>query len=317
MPTVDVRGLADLVQRVDPSQVPYFQRVRQDLRIEARAPRIPKVKVTDETATLTKTVLQQYGLSSLFDWAIGGLQQGWSAEEFDIRLRELPEFRSRFPAIHEREQEGLPPLSPEEYVDYERTAHQLGNLYGIPITQDIINRQLSQDVSADELNQRFQTAAAAVFQEPRETREELTRLFGVTEGQMALYWMEPERQHQELQRRFAAGQLAGAAVRAGFTGRLTQEQALRLVESGLQPQQALGAFGQLQEERELFQRMGRGEEEIGQEEQIDLLTGSADVSRRVERRRRRRQAQFEATGGFAPGRAGFATGRAETGREQR
>lgn len=262
------------------------------------------VRPSDTIAPFTKQLLKQYGLESLTNWAILLIQDGASEAQIEIALWETPEFKNRFSGIFVREKAGLPPISPAEYLEYEFIARQLSSTWDIPLNQSEINDLIGLDVSARELEERFNIASTAVYLTPPEDRAEFQRLFGVTTGQLAKYWMDPKKEFPLLQQQFVAGRIAGAAVRSGF-GQITAEQATRLYQTGMQPEQAVEGFGQLYEMREVFQPIDATEEELTRDQQIGLLAGDSALAQLVETRARRRQAEFAGGGEFAAGQEGF------------
>lgn len=255
-------------------------------------------------------VLKQYGLQDLTKWASDALVNGLSEDEIMLQMYEQPTFRTRFAGIFAREKAGLPPISIEDYLNYEKVATSLGSTWGLQLSKSEIDGLIGGDVSAQELEQRFNIAASAVYEDTTETKAELQRLFGISEGQLMRYWMNPGAELGILQQQYKMGQIAGASLRSGY-GRINAPQALRLQQAGLTEDEALTGFGQLSTMRELFTSLDAGEDMFSQDEQIGLLAGDATTATEVERRGQRRRAEFEGQGGFATGQEGFATGQAD------
>ena len=63
-------------------------------------------------ADYMRSVLADYGLESLTDWAMDALARGLNENQVLQEMRKTPEFAQRFPAIIIRQEQGLPPLSP-------------------------------------------------------------------------------------------------------------------------------------------------------------------------------------------------------------
>lgn len=255
-------------------------------------------------------VLRRYGLQSLAGWASRAVINGWSPEQIMLELYQRPEFKTRFAGMFMRESKGLPPISVDEYLDYERTVTGLASTIGMSLTKDEMDNLIANDVSPVEAERRIGLAATAVYEADSETKGELTRLFGMTMGQMAKYWMDPKKELPELQQQYRMGEIAGAALRTGF-GQLTGAQAQRLADVGLDRDAAASGFGQLAQMDELFTPMDMGETAITQDDQIEFLAGNAKVAEDVEQRAAKRKGEFEAGGGFATGKTGFAVGSAD------
>lgn len=255
------------------------------------------------------TVLTDYGLGTLGATVQAWLIEGLSEAEIVQRMRETPEFKTRFPAIEERKRKGLAPISPGEYVAYERQARQMMRAAGIPEgfydSNDDFKNFLTNDLSLAELGDRVTLAANAAFKMPKEARDALTR-WGMGPGDLTAFWLDPDKAQPLLERKYAAAQLAGSATRTQF-GELDETQAGRLAGLGVTEQQAEQGFGALYDARELFNPLERGEEVVGQDEQLGAaFEGNSNARRRIEQQRRRRQARFESGGGFAAGQGGIA-----------
>lgn len=257
-----------------------------------------------------KILLTSYGLQGLVGWATQQIINGNSEEEIMLQLKVHPIFHQRFPAIVWRQNDGLPPLSVDQYLEYEQTAHQFASMYGFPITQDDINHLLSNDVSPKELEERFTITAAAVYSSTPEERAAFSELWGVSSGQLMRYWMDPKKELPKLQQQYRAGQIAGAAMRSGY-GRITRDQAERLESIGMEENQALTAFASLDDMLELFSPLDEFESKIDQDAQVEMIAGNADVAQQVEKRASKRVAEFGGTGEFSAGEEGFATGSAD------
>jgi hypothetical protein len=247
-------------------------------------------------------VLNDYGLGSLGAQVQRWLIEGLSEAEITQRMRETNEFKQRFPAIEERKKKGLSPISPGEYVSYERNVRQMMRAAGLPTGfydgNDDFTRFISNDLSLSELGDRVTLAANAAFNTPPETRAALER-WGMRAGDLTAFWLDPDKAQPLLERKYAAAQLAGASSRTNY-GTLNEETATGLAQIGVTEQQAQQGFGALVESRELFTSLDRGEDRIGQREQLGaMFEGNANAQRRIEQRRRRRQGAFEGGGGFA------------------
>jgi hypothetical protein len=254
-----------------------------------------------------QTVLNDYGLGSLAATVQSWLVEGLSEDEIVQRMRETPEFKTRFPAIEERKKKGLAPISPGEYVAYERQARQMMRAAGFPEglydQQSDFTTYITNDMSLSEMGDRVTLAADAAFKMPAEDREALSR-WGLGPGDMTAYWLDPSRAQPMLERKQAAAKLSGAAQRSRFGG-LDEGTATGLAQVGVTASQAEQGFGRLYDSRELFGSLDAGEDAIGQDEQIDAaFRGNAQAQRRIEQRRRRRQGVFEGGGQFATGQGG-------------
>lgn len=257
-----------------------------------------------------QAILKKYGLESLTDWASQAMIEGKSQDQVLLEMYDQQAFRTRFAGMFKREANGYLPVSIDDYLNYENIASSLGATWAMNLTKAEVDNLIANNVSAQELEQRFTIAAAAVYEDDPFTRSELTRLFNIGQGQLMRYWMDPKSEMGNLQQQYRMGQIAGASLRTGF-GQINATQAQRLQMAGLTQEQAVQGFGQLSQMSELFQPLDEGEDEIGMDEQLNILTGDSTAIQKVDERANRRKAEFGGSGGYAAGQTGFATGQAE------
>lgn len=255
-----------------------------------------------------KQVLSDYGLGDLADFVKQQLIEGRSEAEITQAMRETDTFKKRFPAIAERQKLGLPAISPGEYVAYERTARQMMRAAGLPEgffdSNSDFTDFLVKDLSVKELGDRVAGAAHAMYATDPTDQAEWRRL-GFGDGDIAALWLNPDVAQPLLEKRTAAAQISGTAVRAGFGG-LSADEALGFAGQGVSEQQAQQGFGQLAHDRELFGALDSGEDTISRQEQLAAgVGGNAQAQARIEQRARRRKAAFSGGGGFAGGQAGL------------
>ena len=167
---------------------------------------------------------------------------------------------------------------------------------------------IARDVSPAEVQTRVNEGFRAVSEASPQVVAQMKELYGVDEGGLAAYFLDPDRATPILQRQARAAQIATEGLRqAGIQLTATAAEGLSR-ELGADAQgQAAAGFRQLAQQQGLATPIMAGEEAISQEEQIGAAFGTNEAARqRIETRRRRRQAEFEAGGGFAAGQAGMA-----------
>lgn len=255
-------------------------------------------------------ILKRYGLEELTQWASDALVQGKSEDQIMLEIYDQQAFKTRFAGLFKLEANGYPPISVDNYLDYEKTASSLGTAWGLKLTKAEVDNLIGNNISAMELEQRFTITSTAIHESDINTRSELSRLFNIDQNQLMRYWMDPKRQLGVLQQQYRMGEIAGAAMRTGF-GQINLHQASRLQEAGLTGQQAQQGFGELETLSGLFTPLDEGEDLFDIDQQIDLLTGDTDAAKELEKRQQRRKSEFGGSGGFASGQSGFATGEAD------
>jgi hypothetical protein len=255
-----------------------------------------------------KAILDYFGLSSLTGVLSLRLQEDDTlADNKDVLLnsiRDTPEYKQRFKANDIRRSRGLPELSADDIVKLENSFRDTLRANSLPRgfydTQDDFANFIGSDVSPQELNARVSQGYNAVLQAEPGTKAELQRLYGLNDGDIAAFFIDPERFNQsDAIKKAQAAQTASEARRqAGIT--LTTQQAEALATEGVTRQEAQQGFAAIGAQQELFQAGMEGEQAISQQEQIAGTFGTnAEARQAIARRRRSRQAGFEAGGGFA------------------
>lgn len=237
-------------------------------------------------------------------------------DEIGIALRDSAVFKERFPANEALARAGKPQFSVTQYLReeaaYKTELQKAGmppNFYDDPsdFQQFIIN-----DVSPDEVGARAQLGYQAVRQADPQVIQEFQRLYGVSEGELAAYFIDPQRMRPTFDRYEAERQARSAQIAAAGTTQggmtISQQQAEGLARAGVTEQEAQAQFSALGDSQQLFQPLQAGEQAISQEQQIaGAFNTNAEARRATAQRRRQRQAGFESGGGFA-GSQGTQTG---------
>lgn len=258
-----------------------------------------------------KRVLAQYNLESLSDF----LWSQYTEQYVDVSnpdavvfaIKEQDAYKKRFAANAARVAKGLPELDPSTYLQMEDAYRTVLRSQGMPEgfydSVEDFQKFIEGDVSAAELNDRLQEGYRVVADADQEVKNQMKRLYGVSEGQLAAYFIDPDRAKpfmvaSDYQRQARASTIAARAQEQGkmtITGDLAEELARRGVTSAEASQgfQEIGALGEL---RQAF----AGEEALT-EEQIARQQFGADVQSKeiLERRRRGRLGEFLGGGRYA------------------
>lgn len=189
------------------------------------------------------STLKSYGLESLSGKVLEFIQQGYSSDTVNILLQDTQEYKKRFAANEVRRQKGLPVLSPAEYLSTEAAYRQVMQAAGLPPTfydqPSDYEKWLGADVAPAEVQRRAQAAQKLVESVDPAIRREFERFY--TTGDIVAYALDPERTQEILDRQVKAAQVsaAGAAQGVGVNRGLAE----RLVEAGVDDQQARAGFG--------------------------------------------------------------------------
>lgn len=225
-----------------------------------------------------------------------------------IQLRDDPVFQERFPANKVLAAAGKPQYSVREYLileaDYKAALQDAGLPPGFYDSPQDFQGFIANDVSVKEVQARAELGYQAVRQAPPQVVAEFQRLYGVSEGELAAYFIDPQRMRPtfdryEAERQARAAQIAAAGTtQAGMT--VGRAQAEELARAGISGEQAQAGFQALGESQGLFEGQMQGEQAISQEQAIAGTFGTnAEARRAITERRRRRQAEFETGGSFA------------------
>lgn len=256
---------------------------------------------------VVQSLLNQYGLSSLYNTIVGYIQEGYDADTVMVLIRTTPEYKKRFPAMEALAQKGRA-ISEAEYINYEQTASGLERRYGLPtgMLMGNVTKLLTNEVSATELNDRVLLASSASIQAPTELKQQFQQYYGIDQGGLTAYFLDPDVATPLLEKRYASALIGREAAAQGIG--LDVYGAENLQGLGITQEQARTGFGEVAGARELT--TGRGET-VTQGELIAGTLGQDEAARqRIERTRQSRAARFQGGGGFATGEGRVALGTA-------
>lgn len=271
----------------------------------------PPTGVTDaqkSAKAIINSALEQYGLGALGDRLWNDYLGGSPMEQVFFNLRQAPEYKQRFAGMDALVKKGRA-ISESQYLDLERTYAQMFRTYGLPPAMydnpDDYARLIGGEVAPTEIRDRLQLASQAASQAPQEVRDELARLYGVDQGGLTAFFLDPDRTLPVLTQQFAAGTLAATARRTGY-GALDKTEAERLAQLGVSEDVAAKGFGELARSSELMTSLDAGEDTIDRATgQRAVFEGNAAAIERLNRRAERRRAAFGGGGGFAASQGGI------------
>lgn len=258
-----------------------------------------------------QSTLDTYGLGDLVDWAWTQLQGGVSEDTILLDLRNQPAFRQRFPGLYARQERGLAPISPAEYVAYEQQARQIMRQFGMPEgffdSHDDFALFIAEDVSVAELYERIQGGFRDVAYAPQAVRDVFAEWFGASgDSALAAFFLDPERATPLLQNMKVDAEIGGAARMAGVRTGFSTARALR--EHGVTYEAAVQGFGRVRSLDPLYAETVSEFDDFTAEGVGTSAVFGLDpaASRVLERRRQRRLSAFEGGGGAALGQRGVA-----------
>lgn len=257
-----------------------------------------------------RAILDYYGLGSLANTLSQRIVDDPTLTDNPTVLlasvRDTPEYKARFKGNDARRARGLPELAPLDYVRLEQSYRETLRANSLPrgfydSEQDFANF-IGSDVSPAELNTRISQGYNAVLNAEPGTKEELKRLYGLQDADLAAFFLDPERfsQSDAVKKAQAAQAAFEARTQAGFELSAQQSEELARQFGAQTAETARAGFQTIGLTQGLFEAQMAGEQAVSQEEQIAGTFGTrAEAVQRIATRRRRRQAEFEAGGGFA------------------
>jgi hypothetical protein len=221
-----------------------------------------------------------------------------------IAVRGTAAYKERFKANEYRTANGYATKSEDEIIalenEFKATLRANSLPQGFYDKQEDFNNFIGRDISASELNARVSQGYNAVMQAEPGTKAELKQLYGLSDGDIAAFFIDPTRFNQsDAIKKAQAAQVASEARRqAGFT--LDVAAAEGLATEGISRAQAAQGFQQIGATQELLGMELQGETALSQQEQIAGTFGTNQAAaQRIATRKRKRQATFEQGGGFA------------------
>ena len=220
-------------------------------------------------------------------------------DDIGIQLRESEAFKRRFAGNEARRAANKPAYSVTQYLQLESSYRQVLNAAGMP--PDFYNGKedfetfIAGDISPDEIQYRVQQGYAAVKNADPAVVNELKTLYGLDDGTLAAYFIDPTKTKDAVVRSARAAEIAAQSRRqAGIGLNVTQAESLAL--QGITESTAQAGFAQIKQQEQLLNPL-QGEDALTQEELIAGTFGtSGAATQRVATTRRRRQATFEGGG---------------------
>ena len=253
--------------------------------------------------TISET-LATYGLSDLADYTYSEIIAKDITDPAAIifKLRDQPAYQKRFGANAARLKAGLPELSPSEYIDLEDMYRTVIRSNGLPSgfydSEDDTRKLLEGSVSPSEFQRRIQDGYNAVANADPEVKRQFKELYGVTDSELAAYFLDPAKGETILTTRAKAAQIAARGAEQGGI-QLTGQFAENLAARGISDQQARAGFAEVGALGELRQTFA-GETALSSEQLAGAAFGiDVAAQQELERKRRQRTGEFAGGGSFA------------------
>lgn len=164
-------------------------------------------------------MLNQWGLGALAPDVLKFIQQGYDQTAVSFLLQDTDAYKQRFAGNEVRRKNGLPVLSPQDYLSTEAAYRQIMHSSGLPSgfydqPSDFSN-WIGNDVSASEVNSRVNMAVDAANKLSDGTKQAFQQYYGIQPNDLAAYFLDQSRAMPLLQTQARATAIGGAAINAG------------------------------------------------------------------------------------------------------
>jgi hypothetical protein len=290
----------------DGGETPEERQTRLANEREAAREEADRVRRGRDARSTMAAVLNTYGLGELTEYVYDLIARETvninNPDAIIFAIREQPAYQRRFAGNAARLRAGLSELSPAEYIGLENQFRQTLQSNGLPANfydqPDDFKSFIEGDVSNSELNERVQQGYRAVADADPAVKEQMRNLYGVSEGQLAAYFLDPQRTAPLLTRQAQAANIAARGLEQGgmqLTGQFAEDLARR----GITEQQARAGFAEVGGLGELKQTFA-GETALSDEQLAGAAFGiDVAAQQELERKRRMRTAEFAGGGSFA------------------
>lgn len=277
------------------------RRMREQMAAQAAQEAAIEARRQQNAIATMKALLTEMGLTSLYDRTVSFIKDGYDADAVMVLIRTTPEYKQRFPAMEALAAKGRA-MSESEYIEYERTAANLERRYGLPqgMLTGSVTDLLTNEVSASEMNDRVILASAAAIQAPADVRSQFRDFYGIDDGGMTAYFLDPQKATPLLEKQYAAALIGVEAARQGVG--VDVFGAENLASLGITQEEARTGFGQVARAQPLTQ--GRGDVVTQQELMSGTFQQNEEALRNIERASRARVGRFQGGGQFAGEREG-------------
>jgi hypothetical protein len=263
---------------------------------------------------ILQATLDRYGLGTLSNrvWSLytdDTLAANSDIDTIGDSIRDTPEFAARFPANAQRVKAGLPELSVSEYIGLERGYKAAMQGSGLPSgfyddPTDFANF-IGSDTSVAEVQSRVNEGYRAVADANPQVIAQMKELYGVGDGELAAYFLDPQKATPLLVKQARAAQIASEGLRqAGIT--LTSQEAEALATEQITQSEAQTGFGNIAQQQELLGGLPGEQTNVTQRDLVASQFNTDQAAKqRVATRKRQRAAAFEGGGSFSTGQAGI------------
>lgn len=249
-------------------------------------------------------LFKSYGLESLSGKIFDFVKKGYSADTISVLLQETKEYKARFAGNELRRKQGLPVLSPGEYLATEASYKQIMQSAGMPKgfydQSSDFNDWIGKNISPSEIQSRVDMATQATVLANPEYRKALNAM-GISDAGMTAYFLDSNRAMPYLQKAAATAAIGAEALRSNM--KFDQAYAEKLALEGVTSEQARQGYSQIALEQNTLQDLGSiyGQQYGQREAEEALIRGQGAALRRRQGLVNQERASFSGAAGAARG----------------
>lgn len=237
---------------------------------------------------LLRHQLQSWGLGMLYHQALGFLKQGiaQNPQSLQLELQNTKEWKQRFAGNELRKQNGLPELSPAQYLQMESSYQGILQAYGLPKgfydQHSDFAKLIGGNVSVSEMETRAKIAHDQYMNAPLQMKQMWAQYFG-SKGDAIAGILNPKLATQLIQDRANMVAIGGNAAEQGLS--VGKQRARQLEQAGVTPDQAKQGYSQIAQALPNDQSIGErfGTTFTQRDEENDILLNQADAARKRQR----------------------------------
>jgi len=165
-------------------------------------------------------LLKQWGLDSLAPTVLKLIQAGHDQQNIPALLQDTDAYKQRFAGNELRKKQGLPVLSPAEYLSTEASYRQIMASNGLP--QGFYDQPsdfadwIGKDVSPQEVQTRVGYAVDATQRLDAGTQKAFQDYYGITPAHLTSFFLDQNRALPQIQQAARAAQIGGIGNNAGL-----------------------------------------------------------------------------------------------------
>lgn len=214
---------------------------------KADAPAAPTTP-TDGKAAL-RALLDPIGMGDLTDEAWKMQTQGASWDQIHEWLKSTPQYQTKFAGLIALGKQGVA-ITEAQSITLEQQYGQIAHSYGLLPGSYDAQQAIANQVSPTEFSQRASAASTAIFDEPQQVRDTLQTYYGLSQGQIASYYLNPDNAAPLLQNMLHAAEIGGTGSQLGIG--IDKTLAEKVAQAGFTGQSARSGLAQVAANSQLY-----------------------------------------------------------------